>query len=230
MPRIKDIAKHAGVSHGTVSNVLNRRGNVSAEKIKLVEQAARELGYQMHSQASQLRSGMSRHVCVIVPRIDMTMCSELYAGIEQEFGQQEITPELLCTNGLPYVESKILSKALSLNPMAVILVSSLLKNKESVPEGTRIVMLDRYVKGFPEQAVFAAFHYEKAGKEIAEKCVRDGNKNIALLCENVSFTGDKKFVEAAAEVFESEGCIRARIYTKPEYFEKCGSCGAVSLD
>ena len=69
MPTIKDIAKRAGVSHGTVSNVLNRRGNVSAEKIKLVEQAAKELGYQINSQASQLRSGTSRHICVIVPRI-----------------------------------------------------------------------------------------------------------------------------------------------------------------
>ena len=37
MPTIKDIAAKAGVSHGTVSNVLNKRGNVSAEKIQLVE-------------------------------------------------------------------------------------------------------------------------------------------------------------------------------------------------
>ena len=206
MPTIKDIAKRAGVSHGTVSNVLNRRGNVSAEKIKLVEQAAKELGYQINSQASQLRSGTSRHICVIVPRIDMTKYSELYAGIEQELGRQEITLELLCTNGLEYVEQRLLSKALSRNPTAVILVSSLLKNKASVPEGTRIIMLDRYVKGFPKHSVFATFDYARAGREIAEKCVRDGNKNIAVLCEDVSFTDDKRFVEAVSEVFESEGC------------------------
>ncbi len=57
MPTIKDIAARAGVSHGAVSNVLNKRGNVSAEKIQLVEQAARELGYQFNAQAQQLRAG-----------------------------------------------------------------------------------------------------------------------------------------------------------------------------
>lgn len=215
MPTIKDIAKRAGVSHGTVSNVLNRRGNVSAEKIKLVEQAARELGYQPNSQASQLRSGMSRHVCVIVPRIDMTMYSELYAGIERELGKQEIALELLCTNGLQYVERKVLSKALSMNPMAIVLVSSIQKNKESVPEDTQIIMLDRYVKGFPETAQFFSFDYERAGRKIAEKCVKDGNKSIAILCENIAYTSDKKFVEAAAEVFEGEGCY-FEIFTVPD--------------
>ena len=44
MPTIKDIARIAGVSHGTVSNVLNGRGNVSVEKIEAVQRAAREVG------------------------------------------------------------------------------------------------------------------------------------------------------------------------------------------
>ena len=46
MPTIKDIAREAGVSHGTVSNVLNKTGKVSAAKIRLVEEAAKKLGYK----------------------------------------------------------------------------------------------------------------------------------------------------------------------------------------
>ncbi|MDY3833050.1 MAG: LacI family DNA-binding transcriptional regulator, partial [Candidatus Ventricola sp.] len=36
MATIKDIAKIAGVAQGTVSNVLNGRGNVSSDKIRRV--------------------------------------------------------------------------------------------------------------------------------------------------------------------------------------------------
>ena len=45
MTTIKDIAKAAGVAQGTVSNVLNGKGNVSSEKIRQVMDAASALGY-----------------------------------------------------------------------------------------------------------------------------------------------------------------------------------------
>lgn len=45
MATIKDIAKKAGVAQGTVSNVLNGKGNVSSDKIRRVMEAARQLGY-----------------------------------------------------------------------------------------------------------------------------------------------------------------------------------------
>lgn len=47
MATMNDIAKAAGVSRGTVSNVLNGRGCVSYEKIRMVEDAAARLGYSL---------------------------------------------------------------------------------------------------------------------------------------------------------------------------------------
>lgn len=41
MATIIDVARMAGVSQGTASNVLNGKGNVSSEKIKAVEEAAK---------------------------------------------------------------------------------------------------------------------------------------------------------------------------------------------
>ena len=205
MATIKDIAKYAGVSHGTVSNVLNHKGNVSTEKILLVEQAAKALGYQMNSQASKLRSGKSENVCIIVPEIDMKMYGKLYAGIEKELHDKNYTIEILCSEGMPDMEGRLLKKALSMQPTAVVLVSSAFKNEEVVPEGTMIVMVDRLVKGFPENSVFVSFDYERAGREIAEKCVRDGNKTVALLCENKRYTSNRSFIKGVTETLENEG-------------------------
>ena len=59
MATMNDIAKAAGVSRGTVSNVLNGRGCVSYEKIRMVEDAAARLGYSLDKRASTLRKGVS---------------------------------------------------------------------------------------------------------------------------------------------------------------------------
>lgn len=46
MITIKDIAKKAGVSRGTVDRVLHNRGKVAPEKAQRIQRIARELGYQ----------------------------------------------------------------------------------------------------------------------------------------------------------------------------------------
>ena len=72
MATMKDIAKLAGVSQGTVSNVLNGHCHVSTEKMTAVLEAAKALGYQRNSQAQQLRknSVLSSQVAVVLPNID----------------------------------------------------------------------------------------------------------------------------------------------------------------
>ena len=67
MATIKDIAQLAGVSHGTVSNVLNGRGNVSMQKILQVEKAAHQLGYSMDERARWLRQ--RAHIRANSPRV-----------------------------------------------------------------------------------------------------------------------------------------------------------------
>jgi LacI family transcriptional regulator len=66
MAGIKDVARRAGVSVGTVSNVLNRPESVS-EAIRLRVQAAiAELGYVRSESARQLRAGQSRIMGLLV--------------------------------------------------------------------------------------------------------------------------------------------------------------------
>ena len=65
-PSMKDVAAHAGVSLGTVSNVLNRPELVSERTRRRVLAAIETLGFVRNESARQLRGGGSRTVAYVV--------------------------------------------------------------------------------------------------------------------------------------------------------------------
>ncbi|MEV0237746.1 substrate-binding domain-containing protein [Nonomuraea sp. NPDC050786] len=79
---IKDVAAHAGVSPGTVSNVLNRPGKVAPATRERVEAAISELGFVRHGSASTLRAGHSRTIGLSVIDIGNPFFTEVAAGVE----------------------------------------------------------------------------------------------------------------------------------------------------
>ena len=62
-----DVAKLAGVSHQTVSRVLNDHPRVAAQTRERVQLAIAELGYRRNSAARALVSGRSGTVGVVTP-------------------------------------------------------------------------------------------------------------------------------------------------------------------
>ena len=66
-PTIEDVARHAGVSLGTVSNVLNQRGNVRTERASRVHDAIAALRYVPNGVAQSLRRQSSRVVGLCAP-------------------------------------------------------------------------------------------------------------------------------------------------------------------
>ncbi|KGM31728.1 LacI family DNA-binding transcriptional regulator [Inquilinus limosus] len=70
MASILDVARAAGVSASTVSNVLNgRHGRMQAETRARVLQAIEELGYTPNALARQFKSGRNRTIGLIVPSV-----------------------------------------------------------------------------------------------------------------------------------------------------------------
>jgi LacI family transcriptional regulator len=68
---IRDVAKAAGVSLGTVSRVLNQHETVSAEIRQRVERAIRSLGYTPNAVAQSMRSQHTRTVGCIIRDINL---------------------------------------------------------------------------------------------------------------------------------------------------------------
>lgn len=63
--RIKDIARQAGVSVGTIDRVLHGRSGVSAESRKKVEEVLKQLDYQPNMYASALASNKNINSLVL---------------------------------------------------------------------------------------------------------------------------------------------------------------------
>jgi LacI family transcriptional regulator len=81
-PSIKDVAERAGVSIGTVSNVLNRPDKVAETTRAHVLAAIAELGFVRNSSAAQLRAGASRSLGLIVLDMANPFFHDVAKGVE----------------------------------------------------------------------------------------------------------------------------------------------------
>ncbi|MBG6030549.1 extracellular solute-binding protein [Proteus hauseri] len=126
MATIKDIAKLAGVSHGTVSNVLNKRGNVSVEKIEAVYQAAKQMGYQLNTQAQLLRTSKSHKIAILLPQLVSEKYAVFFNSLRQSIAHfPEVTYDLFLTDDLETTELEALQKIAAGGYKQVITVSCL---------------------------------------------------------------------------------------------------------
>ena len=82
-PGIKDVAARAGVSVGTVSNVLNRPDHVGAATRERVEAAITELGFVRNESARQLRAGRSRTVAYVLLDAGNPFFTDVARGVEE---------------------------------------------------------------------------------------------------------------------------------------------------
>ncbi|WP_327248323.1 LacI family DNA-binding transcriptional regulator [Streptomyces sp. NBC_01320] len=80
---IKDVAREAKVSVGTVSNVLNRPERVSDRTRRHVQQVIARLGYVRSESARQLRAGRSRIVSLLVLDMGNPFFVDVVRGAER---------------------------------------------------------------------------------------------------------------------------------------------------
>ncbi|MFB8386720.1 LacI family DNA-binding transcriptional regulator [Microbacterium sp. NPDC055910] len=83
MATIRDVARLAGVSAGTVSNVLNRPSYVRAETREKVIRAIDELDFVPDQSSRQFRAGRTRTIGIAVANLDNPFFVDVALGAEQ---------------------------------------------------------------------------------------------------------------------------------------------------
>ncbi|MCK0118603.1 LacI family transcriptional regulator [Isoptericola sp. S6320L] len=105
---ISDVARHAGVSVGTVSNVLNRPDRVSPGTRKRVEAAIAELSFVRNGSARQLRAGRITTVGAIVLDISNPFFTDVTRGIEERLTADDYTLMVASSDRDPEREARYL--------------------------------------------------------------------------------------------------------------------------
>lgn len=95
---IRQVAQRAGVSAGTVSNVLNRPERVAADTRVRVLEAIRELGFVRNASASSLRAGHGRTVGLMVLDLGNPFFTDMARGVEDVVSERGYAVILCSSN------------------------------------------------------------------------------------------------------------------------------------
>ncbi len=144
MATVKDVAREAGVSLGTVSNVLNGKKGVKPESQKKVYQAIKKLGFQYNMTASALRTKTTKTIGLIIPTIVNPYYPELARGAEDEARKEGFTVFLCNSDRDVKKEMHYVNTLLSRGTDGVILVKSKLAEEEleRLKLWTQVVLVD----------------------------------------------------------------------------------------
>lgn len=88
---VRDVATAAGVSVGTVSNVLNRPDRVASATVERVQAAIDELGFVRNDAARQLRAGRSRSIGLVVLDAGNPFFADVARGAEERADAEHLS-------------------------------------------------------------------------------------------------------------------------------------------
>ncbi|TDE03084.1 LacI family DNA-binding transcriptional regulator [Jiangella asiatica] len=176
------VAQHAGVSLGTVSNVLNRPDLVAEATRERVNAAIAELGFVRNDTARQLRVGRSRTLGLVVLDVANPFFTDVARGVEDMANQHGLAV-ILCNSDKD--EDK---EAAHLDLLAEMRVRGVLINpigtsdgriKALRDRGTPVVLFDR--RGDSSVECSVAVDDVLGGRLAAQHVIDAGHRRIAFV-------------------------------------------------
>lgn len=201
---VKDVAQLAGVSVGTVSNVLNRPDAVSERTRVRVEQAMAELNFHRNASARQLRAGVSRTVGVIVMDVGNPYYTELARGIEDRLAEDDHTLILCSSDGDPRREERFL-RLLAEQGVRGVLVTPMATTTERLGNLRRLgipsVLMDSSQKQHPSVGV----DHVSGGRQAAAHLLDHGHRRILFVGGPADLPQTRHRLRGTVEAIQAAG-------------------------
>jgi DNA-binding LacI/PurR family transcriptional regulator len=203
---IRDVAKAAGVSTATVSNVLNKTGKVGRRTHHIVLSAVKRLGYFPNAHARHLASRDSRTMGIIVSDIVNPFFPEVIKGFETRARQLGYDAIVSDTNYDPLrtqeaaermMEHKVRGVAIMTSEVSLRLIHELARRRIAVT----------FLDLAPVRGHVSKFRidYSSGVKQIVEYLYKCGHRRIAFIAGRPKLKSNVARLEAYEKCMQDLG-------------------------
>jgi LacI family transcriptional regulator len=205
-PSVKDVAAAAGVSLGTVSNVMNRPEVVSARTRERVERAMAELGFVRNESARQLRAGTSRTLAYVMLDGTNPFFHDVAQGIELAAEDADLSLFICNSNSRSEREEAHLDRLLQQRVQGILITPvnpDARHLDELVKRGVPMVIVDR--RRSDGSCCSVAVDDVHGGRVAIEHLVEQGHRRVAFIGGPESIGQVKERLQGAREVWDELG-------------------------
>lgn len=224
MYTIRDVARLAGVSVGTVSNYINGKENVNEDKIELIKQAMEELDYRPNYMAQNLKGQKRKIIGILFPNLDEPY-NDIYKGLTEYLDMKSFITVLKLTHNNIVLENQFLEQLVNIGAVGIIMVSNDSKNikkyQQIEKKGVSLVFVERKV----EQESFSNILFENKDLvyDITSSLLeKDKECNIKLLLGKQEFSNERDCAEGylAAREARQEDIIIIKEINREAIFDR----------
>ncbi len=207
MPTQKELAKLAGVSAGTVSNVISGSTRVSERSRQKVLDAIRELDYHPNLIARSLRTNRTHALGMVVPDITVPFFPKLVRGAESAARERGYFLIVLDSENNHAREADMMALLRAQRVEGILLVAARAhKAAESAPllaSGPPVVCVDRLPDGIEVDSV--SVDDRNAAEMAVSHLLARGHTQIAILTGPLSLKNEQERLRGYRKALQKSG-------------------------
>ncbi|WP_339724232.1 LacI family DNA-binding transcriptional regulator [uncultured Paraglaciecola sp.] len=217
MTTLKDIAKAAGVSHATVSRVVNNGPKVGPVLRAKINKLIKEMGYRPNANARALVTQKSTTIGVVIPDVADPFFATLANGIDKI--SRQLNMQMLISTGKLSAESEreAINLLLERRCETIVIHSKMIGDEELIElfnAHPHFVLIDRYIAEIEDKCVW--LDNQEGGKIAARHLLSLKHQQLACITSSYDIEDPKLrlrgFVEELGKAnitLDSQRLVRA---------------------
>ncbi|MDE6915126.1 MAG: LacI family DNA-binding transcriptional regulator [Lachnospiraceae bacterium] len=216
MATLKDVAKEAGLTVGTVSRVLNNRGYISNNARRKVDEAMKKLNYRPNEMARSLHSKSTNTIGLIVPHIRHPYFAEMISNLEHQAYKKGYKILLCNSQSIHEKEREYIDICTSNKAAGLILCSGTVDTKVFDQIDIPVITVERFLDN---GTACVECDNKQGGALAARKLIACGCKNLLHIgtIGTIPMPADMR-TEGFREVCQKENIAFVELSTKEEQY------------